>query len=453
MMSRMPRLSTKISFIFGMKRFAFILLAITGLFAFSSCKEIIGDKTGEDEKGLDIELTRDQVIGKWQVNQAKFAEDAKMSEWDFTTTTFEFMENGLFDSSGFFGNNEGVFTVSGNKVNTTLENKPFMTFLLTAIDEEKNVSVTATVESTGSKIWMICHKVKDVNGGGEPGVVSYETMFRQEQYVQQYLAKTYTDLSNYLKLQLEIEGRICKGDFSDLNSSSSTIKDLWVKAYKVVTDCAIALTYLPVSNPQNIMYYQYQFSALRGVIAYQLATTWGHAWFYNTPPEATDIPVICPGSQLLDSAYYDLLYSSEMTGSIPAGYIDNATALTFMSFVQLTRGQPETIAPIVKDIKEKYHKNEVVFSFYYTNPMNNQQTPIEVFNAKTLQLLNDEATGQRDKLNEGWKSSGLSYGYWQMLTRTKMAPSVIGCQEYQMLFPIPKHVMDADMNMVQNPGY
>ena len=85
--------------------------------------------------------------------------------------------------------------------------------------------------------------------------------------------------------------------------------------------------------------------------------------------------------------------------------------------------------------------------------MNNQQTPIEVFNAKTLQLLNDEATGQRDKLNEGWKSSGLSYGYWQMLTRTKMAPSVVGCQEYQMLFPIPKHVMDADMNMVQNHGY
>ena len=436
-----------------MKHIAKYLILVAALFAGLSCdKTPIDGKDGE-EKGLDIELTRDQVIGKWQVNHAKFAEDAKMSEWDFSTTTFEFMENGLFDSRGYFGNNEGVFTVSGNKVNTTLENKPFMTFLLTAIDEDKNVSVTATVESTGAKIWMICHKVKDVNGGGEPGVVSYETMFRQEQYVQQYLAKTYSELSNYLKLQLEIEGRICKGDFSDLNASSSTIKDLWVKAYKVVTDCAIALTYLPVSNPQNIMYYQYQFSALRGIIAYQLATTWGHAWFYNTPPEATDIPVTCKGEDLLASAYNDLLYSSEMTGSIPAGYIDNATALSFMSFVQLTRGRPETIAPIVKDIQDKYGKKEIVFSFYYTDPLNNNQTPIDVFNAKTIQLLNDEAAGQRDKLNEDWKNSGLFYGYWQMLTRTKMAPTVVGCQEYQMLFPIPKHVMDADMNMVQNPGY
>lgn len=436
-----------------MKRITTYLMAIVWLFAVISCNKPNGNERDQEEKGLDIELTRDQVIGKWQVDQAKFAEDATMREWDFSTTTFEFMENGLFDSRGYFGNNEGVFTVSGNKVNTTLENKPFMTFLLTAIDEDKNVSVTATVESTGAKIWMICHKVKDVNGGGEPGVVSYETMFRQEQYVQQYLAKTYSELSNYLKLQLEIEGRICKGDFSDLNASSSTIKDLWVKAYKVVTDCAIALTYLPVSNPQNIMFYQYQFSALRGVIEYQLATTWGHAWFYNTPPEPTDIPVTCKGEDLLASAYSDLLYSSEMTGSIPAGYIDNATALAFMSFVQLTRGRPETIAPIVKDIKEKYHKNEVVFSFYYTNPMNNQQTPIEVFNAKTLQLLNDEAAGQLDKVIEGWRNSGLTYGYWQMLTRTKKAPSVVGCQEYQMLFPIPKYVLEADVNMVQNPGY
>lgn len=436
-----------------MKRTALVFTVLTSLLAFISCDKIFGNEKEDEEKGLDIELTREQLIGKWQVDQAKFAIDAKMTEWDYSTTTIEFMENGIFNSRGYFGNNEGVFTVSGNTVKTTIENKPFLSFLVTAIDDDKNVSITTTVESTGAKIWMICHSTKDATPGDGPSVVSYETMFRQEQYVSQFLAKTYSHLGDFIYKQLEIEGRVCSGDFSDLTTTSSSIEDLWRRAYKVIDDCAVALTYIPLSTPQNAAFYMGQFTALRGIIAYELATLWGDAWFYIAPIGLDEKPGIVNANTLLESARTDLKYAADNFGNVPEGYINKAVALTFYAIAELSRGFADSAKACLHDVSQAAGDQGVSFSVYYTEQWTGNQKPIEVFNAKTYQLLYDEAYGNLDNLNQSWKDSGLSFGYWQMLTRTKLATAVTGCQQHQMLFPIPIMVLNADSNMKQNPGY
>lgn len=44
-------------------------------------------------------------------------------------------------------------------------------------------------------------------------------------------------------------------------------------------------------------------------------------------------------------------------------------------------------------------------------------------------------------------------GYWLMLKRTGNAMSVSGCQDYELLMPIPERELDVNPTLVQNPGY
>jgi len=44
-------------------------------------------------------------------------------------------------------------------------------------------------------------------------------------------------------------------------------------------------------------------------------------------------------------------------------------------------------------------------------------------------------------------------GYFAFLKRTGLAPSTLGLEEYQLLFPIPQSELDMNPAMTQNPGY
>lgn len=124
-------------------------------------------KTGEgDEPASDYDLNREDIIGEWDIKQAKFDKDAIMTDWTLETTTFNFQENGFFEAKGYFGNGTGSFSIKGNSISTNINNQPFIDFVVNGI-EDKLVDVVATIQASKQKVWMTLYQPLVVIGGGE----------------------------------------------------------------------------------------------------------------------------------------------------------------------------------------------------------------------------------------------------------------------------------------------
>lgn len=286
-------------------------------------------------------------------------------------------------------------------------------------------------------------------------VVSYETMFRQEEYTRSKLAEANYHLYSFIKQELEIEGRLCSGNLADLSPQASSIKSLWNLAYRVVRDCANALHYIPISSPPNSDYYICQFSAIRGVIAFQMASLWGNVPFFTEPQEDYSQAInIYNSTKLYTLAVSDLSKAVKINGTIPEGYLNKAAILTFHSTVELSRNNKEAAKELLGKAKQLFENGETDCSLLNTDPISTVviPAPIQVITKTTVQLLLDEASTKLEQLNDKWEESGIMFGHWQMLTRTKQAQKVTGCSDYQLLLPIPADVVD-NSTIPQNTGY
>ncbi len=87
--------------------------------------------------------------------------------------------------------------------------------------------------------------------------------------------------------------------------------------------------------------------------------------------------------------------------------------------------------------------------FSVVDQLNNR---IVIYSADDIRLLKKEADGDTDTLVQE-KSEGNHYGYWQMLKRIGKAKEVTGCQDYQLLLPIPLAEIATNPQLSQNPGY
>ena len=62
--------------------------------------------------------------------------------------------------------------------------------------------------------------------------------------------------------------------------------------------------------------------------------------------------------------------------------------------------------------------------------------------------------GNLAKAAAGWEEASFTdYGYWAALKRLGYAQVVTGCQDYQLLMPIPMNEILVNPTAVQNPGY
>lgn len=69
-------------------------------------------------------------------------------------------------------------------------------------------------------------------------------------------------------------------------------------------------------------------------------------------------------------------------------------------------------------------------------------------------MLSDEAKGSINELATRWEDAKCAeYGYWAALKRLSFAQSVTGCQDYELLMPIPLSELYTNNKITQNPGY
>lgn len=81
------------------------------------------------------------------------------------------------------------------------------------------------------------------------------------------------------------------------------------------------------------------------------------------------------------------------------------------------------------------------------------------YTSTEISLLSSEALADNatksDELLTLWQKldSQPHWGYWAMLKRTGQAQQVTGCEEYELLMPIPYTEIVKNPNIKQNSGY
>lgn len=145
------------------KVFRYILFALLPFFLYACGKD-----GGQEEPKSDYNLNRADIIGEWEIKQAKFDKDATMTDWALETTSFNFQENGFFEAKGYFGNGSGSFSINGSHISTIINNQPFIDFVVNGIND-KLVDVVAIIQSSKQQVWMTLYQPVFIIGGGDGG--------------------------------------------------------------------------------------------------------------------------------------------------------------------------------------------------------------------------------------------------------------------------------------------
>ena len=439
-----------------MKKGLRYLLAIATVLFFA-CGKDNGNGSGNDDdksSSSNYELKREEIIGEWDIEKAKFDKAATMTDWDLGPTTFEFKENGFFEAKGYFGNGTGSFSIQGATITTVLENKPFIDFEIFGI-KDKKVDVVATIRSSKQQVWMTWYQPLVVIGGGE---VSVEQLFNDEKNVQMVIFGAYSKLVTFAVKKQTIETDVIAGNFEKLRPNGSEIILGWSAAYASLYYINNALDILCGSNDYKSRYAGHiaHLKVLRAYIAYNFATLWGRARYEETKHEVPNLPPIFNSEELLQFADKNLNEAlSEdysLNGVDKQKYFNHDAAQILAGEVSLALGNKSQAKTLLEYYGNYTPQSADLYFEFIESDVNGQiiQT-IPVYTKMHGERLYKEADGQLTGLVDSWKQVNLQSGFWQMLKRNGWAESVTGCQKYQLLFPFPENEVSADFP--QNEGY
>ncbi len=442
-------LSLRIQFLIQMKKLPNIYITILiVLYAVLSC----GKDGGQESSSTSFDL-RKEILGEWEIHQARFDKGAAMTDWELETTRFTFKENGYFETQGYFGSGSGSFSIKSSQITTLVNNQPFMDILVNGI-KDGLLDVVATLKPSEQRIWMSWYQPNIIET--PPTTVPPETAFSDEQNVQQAILSVYSSLSPFIVNKYAIEADLCNGRFEKLYPDGSEIKQAWAKAYESLHRINAFLSLLSGNNEYTIKYTSHiaHIKALRALLTYNLATVWGKARYEETPHDIAALPPVLMAAQLLEAAQKDLEAATQESYSLKGVaaylYLNPTAAQLLLAEVYLSRGDMTKAKEIYNRISQQAPEQILVFNEVDATGVVVVQS-IPVYTRKHVEVLAAEAAGQTEGLPESWKQQGLTYGYWQMLKRLGKAETVTGCQRYQLLFPYPWNAITD--GFTQNEGY
>lgn len=414
-------------------------------------------------------FTLDLLYGKWTIDKAKFTEQAEMTKWEHESTTIEFNKNGEFEDKGYFGNGSGTYTVeeNDNTIHTYISNQPFITYEVTAYDKENNVAkITATIESTSQKVWLECGKC-----------IGNDIGFINENDIKLVVAKLFSELRDFEIKREYAEHFILKNDRTKMTPESSIISDIWRSGYKAVSLANRIIKVLENSSLPDYFKYENlaQAQAVRSFIYYNMAVLWGDIPYVT---EMTDTYATMNGIQrssvktilenelqaferyhenVSSNEYYFTRNSNHMLNNEMAMYLKNAAKL-----VEFEKTGSSSAADIMWSImiynpgyetkKYRTYIKEIYGDEY--------QQVAPIYYNKHVDLYKEELDAhldnpaEVDQLISNWGNADtFIYGRWAMLKRIGKAQAIVGCQDYQLLLPIPQSEVLLNPKISQNPGY
>lgn len=269
--------------------------------------------------------------------------------------------------------------------------------------------------------------------------------FISEGNVSAALCAVYISMIDAVAEQLNLENiRIEKRDLfggpKSITPNAQEVLTVWEKWYKVASETKVI-----ADNIDRELFYSYynEAVALKAFAYYNLAMLYGVVVEY----ESLDSCVIYNANETLDMVE-DML-SSIGEVSDEEYRLSNDDIMALRAEVALYRGARELAASLLtEDADFELAVDSARYPQYYTL----FGDAITIYSESKIALLKRECEGE-DTTAEWLTLNEERYGYWAMLKRTEIATEVVGCEEFELLMPIPQFDIMRNPQLTQNVGY
>lgn len=393
-----------------------------------------------------IVLKVEDVVGCWEVVQAKFEAEGAWAAWPYETTSATFYSDGSYVGEGYFGHGEGRYLVAGNAITTTVDGAPYITYKVLSLGDD-SAEMEAQLHSYGTTIWMLCERSEFLDKEPENST-SEENVINSESGAKAVLSKCYYLLCTLLTQKCTLEETLLAGDFSALSPQSASIENLWECAYRLLRETNEALAALESASLDASFTDSCcdQLQALRGFTAYLLASLWGDVPYYEGRVEVNESLKPLKQREILEAAWDGLEGIGELLFSPLEATLNEAAVRLIQAEIALTSNEHKRALDILSAIDTTPFAGESIFACY------SEGTVLQVCYTKAhIELLRQEANKEIAELASAWSEQ--LYGRWQMLHRIGMAVEITGCEEHHCLLPIPDSELMMNPALTQNDGY
>lgn len=295
-----------------------------------------------------------------------------------------------------------------------------------------------------------------------------DTFFKNEENIITAIDAIYSNLRDYEFKQMLLEKiRLTKQDFYNrpaalITPNSSEVSDAWTAAYKTITMANMVIHALENNksidiDENKLAAYANEARVVRCLVYYNIAQLWGNIP-YITGFSSDNISDILPSSILSSKNISDEINNTlQEIKALPEGKyrVTMETIKALQGEIALSSGNKEEAKSLLANCHPDFH-------IFINEPSSPEMydifgDKIPNYTSEKVELLLHEANlrdaGEASFLIDEWKNKKQYWGYWFMLKRTNQAQAVCGCEEHELLMPIPQSEIYRMPALKQNPGY
>lgn len=274
-------------------------------------------------------------------------------------------------------------------------------------------------------------------------LVTLDSPFKDEYHLKSYINKTYEQLSQFEKGQLDIERiRLDTSNNERITPTSSIVKNIWADGYMVIRSTNELLTQKSVSEE-----YLAEVRAIEAFVYYNMAMLWCNIPVVKSTQHNEIMRISQSEAETVYRYCLELLKKCPFIQSLDNSHVTYSFVNILYAELYLSLGQKDLAS---SHLKKVLSFNDSIFTLNVVDKDKTKST-IDIYTQKYLDLLKEEVEG-KDNSNV-WFDRGAIYGTWAALKRLGKAQFLTRIKDYELLLPIPESEIIIDHHIKQNPGY
>lgn len=248
-----------------------------------------------------------------------------------------------------------------------------------------------------------------------------------------------------------------------INLENEILYNAWKYAYNVVARANSLINALANIQDYQTAPYLAEIIALRSFAYYQLTLLWGDVPLITEESDPLTMYGRTDKSEVLTYVYNKLDgVKDKFSTTNDASHFNVQSAQSLLAEISLALSKKNDAKTILSGIKDQ--AAEDIFHFLYSTDdltviptafasMLSSSSDYSIYGKNYLGLLYKEAADDTEGLSDTWYSSSYIYGMWTALKRLGAAKEKTGCEDHELLMPIPLSELHLNPMITQNPGY
>ena len=407
----------------------------------------------ENSSSTQINITPDMIDEKYEWTVESFNITRGNNSNLKNGKTIRFKNDGSCEA---FHSMENAWRINNGRIETYYKttNEPMYVYTLIAVNGDMitvkmNGTLDDNLESTiVFKRGLIIEP---------PSVISEDFIFDNIENVKLVRNGCYAKFASFEDNQIKLENiRLNKNKVHTIDANTTQVDNVWTSAWKTISMVNTTLEGIKKSealSTEDVSSIIAEIRTIRAFVYYNIAMLWGNVPLITTTIEPNIIPTQAKQEAVLQYAYSEI---SDVVNGLPVTAVEGNLAICrkagylLQAELAMTLGNKPAAQSILSNINSTSSDETIIWGF----KTESTTTTTPIYTNKHISLYKNECSENTTNLTTEWANSSFTYGYWAALKRLGQAQSVTGCDDYELLMPIPQNQIYSSNNKIkQNPGY